>query len=230
MRYIYCHPLFDERKCAHRFSFQLKNEFQAGGLNLEGFDYRGTGEAPGEFADASFETLREDIATQVDGDEVCLIGLRFGASLAYDYWVGGTGRVKSLVLLEPIVDGAEYVDYLYRKQHIKDLMTGKHFVELQDKSYVNFEGYKTSIKFIEQIRSFHLVKMAREYVVEGSVLIVQVSNQSKVDRKIVSLARSLESSARQVFVQNVQLPVFWERIPSADYAELTRKVLGWCRD
>jgi pimeloyl-ACP methyl ester carboxylesterase len=230
MRYIYCHPLFDERKCAHRFSFQLKNEFQAEGLTLERFDYYGTGESSGEFADVSFDTLRKDIATQVDGDEVCLIGLRFGASLAFSYWASGMGRVKNLVLLEPIIDGAEYVDYLHRKQHIKDLMTGRHFAELQDKGYANFEGYKTSVKFIEQIRSFHLVRMAREYVVESSVLIVQVSNQSKVDPKIVSLSRSLESSARHVFVHSAQLPVFWERIPSADYTVLTRKVLGWCRE
>lgn len=229
MRYIYCHPLFDERKCAHRFSFQLKNAFQAAGLTLERFDYRGTGEALGEFADVSLETLREDVASQVGGDEVCLVGLRFGASLAFDYCAGGAGPVRNLVLLEPIVDGAEYVDYLYRKQRIKDLMTGKDFAELQDKGYVNFEGYKTSIKFIEQIKNFHQVKMAREYAVENSIFIVQISKRSKFAPKIASLTKLLESSARQVFVENAEVPMFWERIPSTDYTELTGKVLGWCR-
>ncbi|GAH83605.1 unnamed protein product, partial [marine sediment metagenome] len=90
--------------CAHRFSFQLKNAFQAAGLTLERFDYRGTGEAPGEFADVSLETLRGDVASQVGGDEVCLVGLRFGASLAFDYCAGGAGVFPENLLTEGFCD------------------------------------------------------------------------------------------------------------------------------
>jgi hypothetical protein len=134
-----------------------------------------------------------------------------------------------LVLLEPITNGAEYVDYLYRKQHIKDLMTSKSVSELRDKGYVNLEGYKTNVRFIEQIESLNFVEMAREHTVGSSVFIVQISNRSKIDPEIASLAKLLESSARRVLVENVELPMFWERVPSTDYAELTRKVLEWCR-
>jgi pimeloyl-ACP methyl ester carboxylesterase len=203
--------------------------FQAGGFTLERFDYRGTGEAGGEFADVLLETLREDVITQVAGDEVCLIGLRFGASLALDYCTRSLGSVRNLILLEPITNGAKYVDYLYRKQHIKDLMTGKSVGELRDKGYVNLEGYKTNVRFIEQIESLNVVEMTRERTVRSSVFIVQISNRSKINSKIESLARLLESSARRVLVENVELPMFWERVPSTDYAELTRKVLEWCR-
>lgn len=228
MHYIYCHPLFDERKCAHRFSFQLKNTFEAAGLTLERFDYRGTGEAEGQFADVSLETLREDIAKQTSGEQVCLIGLRFGASLAFDYCVHGSGQVSSLVLLEPVIDGARYVEYLYRRQHIKDLMTGKVSAEQGDRGYANLEGYKTSIRFTEQIKEVSLIEMARRYRMRNSVYIVQISNGLKISSEITSLAKLVECSARQVVVENIELPMFWERIPDTDCTKLTEKVLRWC--
>lgn len=228
MRYIYCHPLFDERKCAHRFSFQLKQAFTSDGSILERFDYRGTGEAEGEFADVSLESLREDIAQYTGGREACLIGVRFGASLAFDYCIHRLGPVRNLVLLEPIIDGAEYVDYLYHKQHIKDLMTGGFAAKLRDKGYENLEGYKTSIDFIEQVRKFSLVAMAKDCSVKNFVSIVQISNRPEINSRTNALANLLEDSAEQVLVETVKLPVFWERIPDTDYAELTRKVLEWC--
>ena len=168
MRYVYCHPLFDERKCAHRFSYQLKNTFRAAGLTLERFDYQGTGEAAGDFKDVSLETLREDVNQKVNGKEICLIGLRLGASLALDYCSRNFGTVQKLVLLEPIVNGAQYVDYLYRKQHIKDLMTGKSVAIPQDNGYVNIEGYKTNIHLIEQIENLDLIETAKENLKESS--------------------------------------------------------------
>ena len=229
MRYIYCHPLFDERKCAHRFSFQLKEAFKADDLTLERFDYRGTGEAEGEFADVSLSSLREDVAQYTRCQETCLVGVRFGASLALDYCTRDLGAVRNLVLLEPIINGAEYIDYLYRKQRVKDLMTGKVSAKLRDKGYENLEGYKTSINFIKQVKNFSLVTTAKDCSANNSVSIVQISNRSKINPQISGLAKLLENSTRQVVVENVKLPIFWERIPDTDYAELTRKVSGWCR-
>jgi pimeloyl-ACP methyl ester carboxylesterase len=228
MRYVYCHPLFDERKCAHRFSFQLKNEFQVANLALNRFDYRGTGESPGKFEDISLDTLREDVSTQVNSDEVSLVGLRFGASLAFDYCAHSLGTVRNLVLLEPIVDGAMYVDYLYRKQHIKNLMTGKSICNLQDKAYENLEGYKTSLRFIEQIKDLNLVELATEHAIGNSVFIIQISNRPKIEPRLSGLAKILEGSARRIIVENVKIPMFWERIPSTDYTELAQKVLRLC--
>ena len=230
MRYVYCHPLFDERKCAHRFSYQLKNTFLAAGQTLERFDYRGTGEAAGEFKDVSLETLRRDISQQANGDRICLVGLRLGASLALDYCVCNPGAVRKLVLLEPIVNGAQYTDYLYRKQHIKDLMTGKSAGIPRDNGYVNIEGYKTNIHFLEQIKNIDLIDMAKENLKENSVLVVQISNHTKIDPEIAGLAKRLEDSAKRINFENVEMPIFWERLPCADYTKLTEKILRWCCD
>ena len=124
MRYIYCHPLFDERKCAHRFSYQLAKAFEKNYLELERFDYHGTGEADGEFYNVTMNSLSADIQAIVDGDRVCLIGTRFGATIALDCCCRNESAVRTLVLIEPVVNGHGYAEYLFRKQHLKDMMTG----------------------------------------------------------------------------------------------------------
>jgi len=230
MRYIYCHPLFDERKCAHRFSYQLKRAFETKGATLKRFDYQGTGEATGRFADVSLESLRNDTTQFIAGRQVSLIGTRFGASLAFDYCANRAIKVNNLILLEPVIDGAEYIDYLYRRQHVKNLMTGKPEHQRQDDAYINLEGYKTSIAFIEQIKNFSLLESATKYSVKNSVFIVCVPNRSKIDQKIADLAAILRNSAAKVQVVGINLPPFWERIPVADYTELTQKIVEWCCD
>ena len=159
---------------------------------------------------------------------MCLIGLRFGANLAFDYCAQNSEQVKILVLLEPLIDGADHVDYLYRKQRIKDLMTGKSGAELPDTGYENIEGYRTSVNFIEQIKNFNLTKIARESTIRNPISIVQISRASQINPKIAHFAKILEASAEQVFVENVRLSAFWERIPITDYTELTQKILRWC--
>ncbi|MFC1676503.1 hypothetical protein ACFL3G_05510 [Planctomycetota bacterium] len=230
MRYIYCHPLFDERKCAHRFSFQLKTEFQAADLTLERFDYYGTGEAGGDFSEISLQSLQEDIAAEVADDRVCLIGLRLGASVVFDYCVHNSGQVEKLILLQPVVNGADYIDYLYRKQHIKDMMTDRAITKLEDKGYRNIEGYKTSVNFIEQIKKLDLLELVKGYKANNSIYVVQISNRSTIDPRISCLRKSLQNLTSKFCLENIVLPTFWERIPSVDYAKLTEKILGWCCD
>lgn len=229
MKYVYCHPLFDERKCAHRFSYQLKNAFEAEGLRLERFDYRGAGEATGDFSDISLASLRADTAQQVGAEKVSLVGLRLGASLALDYCARDGSNVQTLVLVEPVVDGAAYVDYLRRRQHIKNVLTGETPDALHEQGYENIEGYKTSRTFLEEIGRFNLLELARPRPPANNVFIVQVSNGSKVGPEVARLAGVLQGSAKNLSIENVKLPVFWERIPSTDYSSLTTKILRWCR-
>ncbi len=229
MRYIYCHPLFDERKCAHRFSFRLKEIFDEYGLVLERFDYSGTGEAEGEFKDVSLTTLREDIFKQTKGQEVCLIGVRFGASLAFDYSTRGIGQVRHLILLAPVINGIDYINYLYRKQRVKDFMTG-NLASLQNEGYRNLEGYKTSVNLIEEIKKNSLIEMVGGCSAKATIAIVQISEVVKIDEEYKILTRRLKEAKKQVFFERVNLPMFWERLPESDYSGLTRKIVEWCRD
>jgi len=230
MRYIYCHPLFDERKCSHRFSFQLSETFKQKGLILERFDYNGTGETEGIFGSVTMESLRNDLKTHVCNNKVCLIGVRFGASLAFDFCCASSGFVRNLILIAPVMTGADYVDYLFRKQRIKDLITGGPADILKEHGFYNLEGYKTSEKFIEQIREFSLIKEADRFEVKNFVRIAQISAGSKIIPQLDSFSKLLRKANLKIEIESFSLPEFWERIPDTDYSSLTQKILEWCHD
>lgn len=230
MRYIYCHSLFDERKCAHRFSYQLNSAFEEESLRFERFDYQGTGEADGQFFEVTVESLRNDLKQKAGDDTVCLIGTRLGAAVVYDYCCTNTSGVETVILIEPVVNGKSYAKYLFRKQHLKDMMTGNAGELLTEGGFCNLEGYKTSSKFIEQIKQIQLAETAESVKVSNTVHIVQISASSRVDTEYSLLAECLKKSGIEASVEIFNLPVFWERIPDTDYSVLTEKIVEWCSD
>jgi pimeloyl-ACP methyl ester carboxylesterase len=231
MKYIYCHPLFDERKCSHRFSYYLEKVFREHRLALTRFDYRGTGEADGEFSEVTMDMLRHDLANQIDHEEeISLIGVRFGASLAFDYCCRAMKKVKSLILIEPIIHGPDYIDYLFRKQHIKDLLTGLPSKPLCTESFCNIEGYKTNTRLLEQIRALSLTQIAKDCTAADAIRIVQVSHHSKVNSQSVGFAESLQKTGQTASVEHLNIYPFWERIPLADYTQAATTIWEWCRD
>jgi hypothetical protein len=231
MKYIYCHPLFDERKCSHRFSYYLEKVFREHGLILNRFDYRGTGEADGEFSDVTLETLRNDLANQIDHEgEIGLIGVRFGASMAFDYCCREPQKVKKLILIEPIIHGSDYIDYLFRKQHIKDLLTGLPSKPLSTEGFCNIEGYKTNTRLLTQIRALSLTQIAKDCTVADWIRIVQISKHSKINSESTEFVEHLQKAEQTIFVEHLNSNPFWERIPLVDYTQAATKIWGWCCD
>ena len=229
MRYIYCHPLFDERKCAHRFSYEIAKIFEKNNLQLERFDYRGTGEAEGAFCDVTMDSLRGDLKRIINGGRVCLIGTRFGAALVYDYCRTENACVETAVLIEPVVNGKSYTDYLFRKQYLKDMMTGNSGCLLPQNGFCNLEGYKAGSKFIEQIREVSLTETADSIKIGKAVHIVQISASSRVNTEYSLFSERLKKSGINASIEIFNLPAFWERIPDGDYSIVTEKIAEWCR-
>ena len=228
MRYIYCHPLFDERKCAHRFSYQLSKTFERNNLQLERFDYRGTGEAEGAFCDVTMDSLRNDLQRIISGDSICLIGARFGAAIAFDFCCRSDSAVQTLILIEPVVNGQGYAKYLFRKQHLKDMMTGNGSESAGKNNFFNLEGYKTNNKFIEQIKGIQLVETAKKIKSGTTVHIVHISASSRINSEYDLLAEHLKKNGISASAEVLRLPVFWERIPDGDYSIVTEKIVEWC--
>lgn len=229
MRYIYCHPIFDERKCAHRFSYELSCYFDSMKCKLERFDYIGTGEAAGEFENVDLNSLRGDIEGQIGEDKVCLIGLRLGANLALDYGLRYPSCIGRLVLLAPIVNGADYVKYLLRKQHIKDMMTGNvRQDELCCDNFYNIGGFKTSRKFIEQIKAFDLLALTNSCQPLCNVAIMQIGQGLSIAPEIKQLSCLIGIESDSACVVPIDMSPFWERIPMTDYQPLLSAIGCFC--
>ena len=216
MRYVYCHPLFDERKCAHRFSYLLAKAFSSHNRSLERFDYRGTGEALGKFSEVTLTNLMNDVFQVIDQHPVTLIGLRIGGTIALRCAVAYP-QIKKLILIDPILDGQEYVDYLMRKQHLKDMMTGLPHKHIRSSQYINIEGYKTSCQLIEELRHLNINSSHPKVNSLPPHYIIWIS-QAHIE---------LNQDTQEV---QISAPAFWERIPNAEYHNVINQIMEWCND
>ncbi len=124
---LICAPIGQEYIRTHWSLRLLANQLARKGVHVLRFDYSGVGDSAGSIQQiASLDQWTSDIEIAIDelkkisgAETVMLLGQRFGASLA----VQVTRRrpdVNSLVCLEPVVDGAAYLDQL-RKMHSRML-------------------------------------------------------------------------------------------------------------
>lgn len=112
---LLCPAVGQEALRAHRAFVQLARRLAQAGVATLRFDYGGTGDSAGEFADARVAGWLDDVATAArelaegaDVERVALLGLRLGANLA----VHAAPRVEgahALCLWEPVVDGAAHL-------------------------------------------------------------------------------------------------------------------------
>jgi hypothetical protein len=206
----------------------LAKTFEKNNLQLERFDYQGTGEAQGKFCDVTMDSLRGDLQEMIGGDRACIIGTRFGATVAFDLCCRSTVNVDKLVLIEPVINGRSFAEYLFRKQHLKDMMTGNGSNLSQEDGFINLEGFKTSVLFLEQIRRINLFEMQSRIKVK-SVLLMQISASGKVCSEYGLFAGDFWKNGTSACVDVFNLPAFWERIPDGDYIAANERILEWCR-
>jgi len=115
---LLCHPIGHEYIYAYRALRELAQGYAAEGMHVLRFDYFGTGNSAGDSREGTIAQWRDDIRDAVeeldelaDGADLCVVGLRIGASLAALASATLDG-VTSLVLWDPIVDGARYLTAL----------------------------------------------------------------------------------------------------------------------
>ena len=153
---ILCHPLGGEYMRSHRAFQVLAQKAGENGFPCLRFDYRDTGNSSG---DGSFQygKLREDIHDAIcelkdlaDVSSVTLIGLRLGASLAYEV-ACSRDDVKELVLWDPILYGHHYLWAMAQKMAKAGLLTSS---ECADEVY--FNGYPYSNKFRSDLAKMDL--------------------------------------------------------------------------
>ena len=120
---LLCNPFGQEAIRAHRFYRVLADRLAATGFDVLRFDYFGTGDSGGDdeefdllgaLADTQF--LAEWGVMQLRPAQMSLVGLRLGASIAMLASARLPGRISQLVLFEPVVDGAAYVEQMLEVQ------------------------------------------------------------------------------------------------------------------
>ena len=119
---IICPPLFNEYMRTHFALRAMAVTLAEKGQHVLRLDYRGTGDSFGELGDVTISDWVEDIVLAVrEGLDLCgssevrLLGVRAGALLACRS-AGACAHIERLVLWDPVLDGAEYLQKLRRIQ------------------------------------------------------------------------------------------------------------------
>jgi alpha/beta superfamily hydrolase len=110
---VLCQPHAHEYVRCHRAFRELGQRLAWAGLPVLSFDYYGTGDSGGEYAEGTIDGWVGDTGLAIDTlkektgvARICLIGLRLGAALAV---MTGAGRndLAGMALWDPIVAGAD---------------------------------------------------------------------------------------------------------------------------
>jgi uncharacterized protein len=118
---VLCHPWGPEYIHAYRAMRQLAKMLTAKGIHTLRFDYYGTGDSAGDTVAAEMDGWEADIQSAIeelrdtaDTPRVSLVGLRLGAALAAKVAVRTDVAIESLVLWDPVANGAEYLAELHQ--------------------------------------------------------------------------------------------------------------------
>jgi pimeloyl-ACP methyl ester carboxylesterase len=120
---LLCSPFGQEAIRAHRFYRVLADRLAGHGFDVLRFDYFGTGDSGGDDEDfdlagavADTRFLCEWVRQRLHPARVSLMGLRLGADIAMLASARTGGAVAELILIEPVIDGAAYVERLRQVQ------------------------------------------------------------------------------------------------------------------
>lgn len=126
------------------------------------FDFYGTGDSEGEFAEANLAHWRRDIDCVVEAfaqsDLLNLVGLRAGALLAAE--AAGRHNCGRLVLLQPLAEGRQLLNQIFRLRLASGISGGKQetTVELkhrmEEDGFLEVAGYAMSAQLAQDLDSF----------------------------------------------------------------------------
>lgn len=161
---LLCPPLHGEYIQSHRAMRALARLLAEAGLPVLRFDYYGTGDSAGRSEETSLRQCYDDIATasrelmDTSGvTRVILVGLRLGGALAAAVATRIDG-VRSLVLWDPVINGANYLDTL-ASRYQNFLKSRRHTTKLVTQSGQRYGGYPVSDQLRNELKSLNLLNV-----------------------------------------------------------------------
>lgn len=234
---VFCNPIFEERKSAHRTMVETALFLCQHGYRVARFDYRGCGDSSGNFEDFSVKHWLKDIESVLTNIRsinpalpTALLGLRFGATLALQS--GILNHVDYIVLWEPVVNGMKYIQEELKRTQVKEMMTWGHSIttreamleQIQTQSFFDLSGYRLSKQLFDDICKISL----QEFIINftGKLLFVSISH-SKTIESIQSKLSAISTEKQKIYIKKLVLPPFWNLISYFDCSKLISETADW---
>ncbi len=229
---LLCYPAGSEYENSHRTCVHLADGLARAGLHTLRFDYFGCGDSEGEFEEARLEGWLGDIAAAAEQlrsgsgvERIALVGIRFGAALAL--LAAGCGlSVSHLVLHDPVLDGAAYLEELGRRHR-------EWLLEVSLKNEANpgatsgrdLLGYVYSDVLLQSIGAIDLTEPSSPPA--RKVLVAESSTRTGLAR----FTGALERTGAEVDRLGLDARPTWSR-PGETLVplELNRRITRWLRE
>ena len=222
--FVLVHPFGEEKLWSHRVFVNFAREAAAKGYPVLRFDMSGHGDSEGQTETCTVETYLADIEcaqsrfhdTFPSVKNVGLVGLRLGASLAC-LSAARSGTISDLILWEPVLDGARYLQELLRINLGTQLAVHGSVKEnreaLVEKMKLgiatNVDGYLIARDFFDECASIDLAQIDIRTTTTASLVTQIAPNIKQKDRQeLVDFANSLPGGT---FLK-VEEPPFWREI------------------
>jgi len=237
--WVFCHPFAEEKLWAQRVYVSFARTLAARGAWVMRFDAMGNGDSEGQFSAASVDTMLSDIDCAIRylkeasgiSQGIGLLGLRFGATLAA-LAAERSPSIGKLVLWEPIVDGAKYMQEMLRinlttqSAVYKEIRHNREALVqmMRDGATVNIDGYELAYPCYEQATAVDLKEGGKRFA--GPCLIVQIGKDGQPvhpDLKVLQgtyPAGDLQSAVEEPFWKEIKR---WYRVAP----NLSDTTLAW---
>ena len=176
--FVLCYPLGQEYIRCHRTFLQMAVRMSRAGFPVLRFDYFGCGDSAGSLEEATIAHWVEDISTAANElkkrsgiENVCVLGLRLGGTLAVLAGQQANSDIDGFVLWNPVVEGDNYIKELHmlQKESLRTIyVSGKNG---KNKNAYEFLGYSFSKNLIGDIRALDLFSNSDEIFRKKNLII-----------------------------------------------------------
>ena len=231
---LICQPFGQEAIRAHRLFRVLADRLARGGVAVLRFDYYGTGDSPGEDTDAELEGWRRDVCSaheelrrRAGSRRIIWLGSRLGAAMAVLAAKSGRCDPSRLVLWDPIVDGARYmdtlraghVDALERSYCVPDPIWRRRLAKDPDAFTDELFGFGVSLTMRQQLRALS-PQTLQLTALHQTVMLADAEDQAAHQWAQAEAARHMP-----VKISPFQHPLIWTSDPHPNNAMVPTEAL-----
>ena len=239
--FLFCHPIFEEKKASHRVLVELTRKLAENGYASLMLDYSACGDSSGSIQDFTPSKWLNDIRTGInwlqkrfDNPRITLLGIRFGATLAIELAVSEKD-IEDLVLIDPVIQGQAYINEILQQKCIREMMTfgeaksglDAMFAELEKNGKLDLDGIMISSDFSNEVKAFDISKYNLSSL--KRILLIQQSPRKSLLPVYEDFQRKCCEGNVQLDISLLAVPPFWKAVDMADSETVCNTVITWCK-
>ncbi|HBC86276.1 MAG TPA: hypothetical protein DCZ94_04905 [Lentisphaeria bacterium] len=239
--FLFCHPLFEEKKASHRVLVELARKLAGIGHASLMLDLRACGDSGGDVRDFTPANWLNDMHSGINWlqkrfgkPRITLLGIRFGATLAVQFTLK-ENVIEDLILIDPVIIGKDYLDEIFQQKCIREMMTFGEartdvpamFADLEKNGKLDLDGIMISSDFFNAVKEIDLRKEDLSSL--KRILLIQQSPRKSLLPTYEGFQQKCQEGNVSLDISLLTIPPFWKAVDMADYDTVCNSILPWCQ-